>query len=49
MTLKDILEKIASMLYVRGRDLSNPFGDRQDPDAGQDGKSAIEAGLKIDF
>ena len=49
MTLRDILEKLASMLYVKGRDLSNPFGDRQDPDAGQDGKPALEAGLKLEF
>lgn len=49
MTLKETLKKIVSMLYVKGRDLSNPFGDRQDPDAGQDGKPAIEAGLKIEF
>lgn len=49
MTLRDILEKLASMLYFKGRDLSNPFGDRQDPDAGQDGKPALEAGLKIEF
>lgn len=49
MTLKDMLKKIVSMLYVKGRDLSDPFGDRQDPDAGQDGKPAIEAGLKIEF
>lgn len=49
MTLKDMLKKIASMLYVKGRDLSDPFGDRQDPDAGQDGKPAIEAGIKIEF
>ncbi len=49
MTLRDILEKLASMLYIKDRDLSNPFGDRQDPDAGQDGKPAVEAGLKIEF
>ena len=49
MTLKDMLKKIVSMLYVKGRDLSNPFGDRQDPDAGLDGTSAVEAGLKIEF
>lgn len=49
MTLKDMLKKIVSMLYVKGRDLSNPFGDRQDPDAGQDGKQAVEIGLKIEF
>lgn len=49
MTLKDILEKITAMLYVKGRDLADPFGKRTDPDAGSDGKPAVEVGLKIDF
>ena len=49
MTLKEMLKKIVSMLYIKGRDLSDPFGDRHDSDAGQDGKPAVEAGLKIEF
>jgi len=35
--------------YVKVRDLADPFGDRTDPDAGSDGKSAVEVGIRIDF
>lgn len=35
--------------YVKVRDLADPFGDRTDPDAGSDGKSGVEVGIRIDF
>jgi len=35
--------------YVKIRDLADPFGDREDSDAGCDGKNCIEAGVKIRF
>ena len=35
--------------YVKVRDLADPFGDRDDPDKGRDGRSWVEVGLRIDF
>lgn len=35
--------------YVKVRDLADPFGDRTDPDAGSDGKTGVEVGIKISF
>lgn len=39
--------------YVKTRDLADPFGDRNadwtDIDAGSDGKTAVEVGIKVKF
>lgn len=36
-------------IYVKMRDIADPFRDRDDCDVGCDGKECIEAGIKITF
>jgi len=36
-------------LYLKRRDLADPFGERDDVDRGKDGKTGIEIGLKWKF
>ena len=35
--------------YVKIRDLADPFRDREDADAGSDGRNAAEIGIRVDF
>lgn len=36
-------------LYLKRRNLADPFGERDDIDGGKDGKTGIEIGLKWKF
>lgn len=47
--LKDWWNDAPVTPYVKVRDLADPFGGRDDPDKGSDGKSAVEVGIKIKF
>lgn len=35
--------------YAKIRDLADPFKDREDADAGSDGRNAAEIGIRVDF
>jgi len=50
--LKDWWNNAPVTPYVKVRDLADPFGDRKangDPDAGCDGATGVEVGIKIKF